>query len=123
MVLVVEGDARGMRVTHAQAKADAYQGAKPGLANRTYEVEVQNAAGVALGTYPLDLSHFDLDPQRVGQPLRVEGDVVRNTQVTALTNVPTLPGMARIAFRKLGQPWGQPTTLATVTAGNAKEVR
>ncbi|MEE2885814.1 MAG: hypothetical protein VX951_00145, partial [Planctomycetota bacterium] len=55
-----------------------------------YQIELLDAGGQVLGSYPLDLSLFDMNPARVGKPLRVQGCQVRDTRVAALANVPYL---------------------------------
>ena len=46
------------------------------------------------------LSRFDLDPTRVGQPLRVEGDVVWETQLAILVSIPYFANAAGLVFRR-----------------------
>ncbi|MEM7205491.1 MAG: hypothetical protein AAF628_34865 [Planctomycetota bacterium] len=98
LVLLVQGDARGLTVSHVFAKADPY--AKPRDRAEAHQVAVLDAAGRELGVYPLDLSPFDLDPARVGQPPRVEGDRVIATRVVALVNVPRLRDGVRLEIRR-----------------------
>jgi len=110
LVLLIEGDARGLRVTHITAKTDPYNpvyGVKP-----AHEVVVYDRNAKVLGRYPLDLSKFDLDPKNVGKPLRVEGCQVIDTKVVVLTNIPWLPNASFLEIEK------GPASLGEVTAAD-----
>lgn len=97
LILLIEGDARGLRVTHVTAKQDPYN---PVHGKTSHEVVVYDGNARVLGRYPLDLSKFDLDPANVGKPLRVEGCEVIDTKVVALANVPWLPNAAFLEIEK-----------------------
>ena len=87
LVLVIEGNAAALRVTAAAPKPDPWGGVPRGLESR-HSIAILAADGSVLGSYPLDLSHFDLDPANIGTGPRVEGCQVVDTQVTALASVP-----------------------------------
>ena len=98
LVLVIEGDAKGLEVTHVTAKADPY--------NRVYgpktshEIALFDRNGTELGRYPLDLSKFDLDPANVGKPVRSEGCTIIESKVVMLTNIPWLPNTSYLEIRR-----------------------
>ena len=98
LILLIEGDAGGLRVTHITAKRDAYN---PVHGSRTpYQVVVHDATHKVLGRYPLDLSNFDLDPNNAGKPLRVQGCEVIDTKVAMLTNIPWFPNASFLEIQK-----------------------
>lgn len=98
LILQVEGDARALQVTRITRKPDPHNPVV-GVSS-AYAVVVQDAAGVELGRYPLDLSRFDLDPARIGQAPRVAGCEVWDARVAMLTNVPDFAGAARLELRR-----------------------
>ncbi len=108
LLLVVEGDANGLRVTHITPKQDPHNPTR-GL-DSEWSVAVLSFDGSELGRFPVDLSQFDLDPARVGQPLRVEGDVVWETQVATLVSIPYFANAEGLVFRR------QRRVVSTVTA-------
>lgn len=98
LVLLIEGDARGLRVAHITAKRDPYNpvyGMK-----QPHEIVLYDQNAQALGRYPLDLSKFDLDPANVGKPLRVQGCEVIDTKVVLLCNIPWLPNASFLEIEK-----------------------
>lgn len=98
LLLVVEGDANGLRVSHITPKQDPHNPTR-GLESE-WSVAVLSFDGSELGRFPVDLSQFDLDPARVGQPLRVEGDVVWETQVATLVSIPYFANAEGLVFRR-----------------------
>ena len=85
LILQVEGDANRLSVTRVTPKKSSY--------NRTsrpspFSIDLLDAAGQTLGSYPLDLSMFDLRPTRAGKPLQVQGCEVRDSRVAVLANIP-----------------------------------
>ncbi len=98
LLLVVEGDANGLRVSHITPKQDPHNPTR-GLESE-WSVTVLSYDGAELGRFPVDLSQFDLDPARVGQPLRVEGDVVWKTQVATLVSIPYFANAEGLVFRR-----------------------
>ena len=97
LVLVIEGDARELQVTAVVAKSEPWGGTPRGLRS-DYSIAVLAADGSVLGSYPLDLSHFDLDPARIGTGPRVEGCRVIDTRVTVLANVPRFRDASGLAI-------------------------
>lgn len=98
LLLVVEGDANSLVVSHITSKQDPYNPTR-GFASE-WSVAVLGSDGSELGRFPVDLSRFDLDPARVGQPLRVEGDVVWETRVATLVSIPYFPDAEGLVFRR-----------------------
>ncbi len=96
LILIVEGDATGLYVSHITAKPDPYNPVRH--SQSTWSVAVIDENGSELGRFPVDLSHFDLDPAHVGQPLRVEGDVVRDTRVATLVSIPRFAEAEELVF-------------------------
>ena len=103
LILQVEGDATALRVTRITKKVDAC-----GLARLAspHEVVIRDAVGGELGRVPLDLSAFDLEPNRAGQPLRVEGCKVLDPHVAMLANVPHWPTAAALEIVSRGRVLG-----------------
>ncbi len=97
LILVVEGDATRLYVSHIAAKPAPYNPVRN--SESTWSVAVIGENGSELGRFPLDLSLFDLDPAHVGQPLRVEGDVVRDTRVATLVSIPRFAEAEELVFR------------------------
>lgn len=98
LVLVIEGDARGLEVTHVTAKADPYNrvfGPKP-----AHEIVLYDRTGTELGRCPLDLSRFDLNPANVGKAVRSEGCTVIDSNVVMLANIPWLPDTSYLEIQK-----------------------
>lgn len=87
LILQIEGNANALRVTRITPKKSGYN---PTSRTSPYQIELLDAGGQVLGSYPLDLSLFDMNPARVGKPLRVQGCEVRDTRVATLANVPYL---------------------------------
>ncbi len=105
LILLIEGDARGLRVTHITAKRDDYN---PVHGDKSpYQVVVHDKNHKVLGRYPLDLSRFDLDPKNVGKPLRVEGCEVIDTKVAMLTNIPWFPNASFLEIERNGVSVGE----------------
>ncbi len=103
LILLIEGDARGLRVTHVTAKKDPYN---PVDGKASHEIVIYDTTARVLGRYPLDLSKFDLDPAHVGKPLRVEGCEVIDTKVVMLASIPWLPNAAALEIEKGAVPVG-----------------
>ena len=78
-------------------------GYNPTRIDSPYQAVLFNRAGRQLGSYAIDLSQFDLDPARVGKPLRVTGCEVRDTKVAAIVNVPYLANARSIEIRRAGR--------------------
>jgi hypothetical protein len=97
LVLVITGDARALQVTAAVRKPDPFGGVPKGLKS-DWSLSLRDAQGKELGSYPLDLSHFDMDPANVGKPPRVVGDTFRSTTVALPVNVPDFPLLDRIVI-------------------------
>lgn len=89
LILQIEGDANGLRVTWITPKQSAYN---PSTRTSPYRIELLDADGMVAGVYPLDLSQFDMNPARVGKPLRVQGCEIRDTRVATIANVAFLAG-------------------------------
>ena len=96
-VLVVEGDRDRLSVTAASHKQDPWAGVPKGFTS-TWTLSIRDAAGAELANVPLDLSKFDLDPARKGQPLKVQGCIVKDPHVAMLTNVPCFANAATYTF-------------------------
>lgn len=105
LVLVVEGDVHGLGITAVVPKPDPFGGVPKGLTS-DWQLDVLAADGAVLGSYPVDLSQFDLDPTRVGKPPAVEGCIVRASRVGMLLNIPDFPGAAELRFTRKGEPKG-----------------
>lgn len=103
LILHVEGDIRRLQVTWITPKKSEYNkvsGTSP------FSVVLLDAAGQELGSYPVDLSRFDLDARNIGKPLRVEGCEVWDTKISTIVNVPYLPAASAVEFRRGAQVLG-----------------
>jgi len=103
LILQIEGDANRLSVTRITPKKSA--------CNRDarvspFRVVLLDAAGQTLGSYPLDLSMFDMNPAQAGKPLRVQGCEVRDTRVAALANVPYFASATALRILRGGQLLG-----------------
>lgn len=105
-VLVVEGTVRALGVTAAVAKPDPWAGVPKGLQS-AWSLAILAADGRELARVPLDLSPFDTDPRRIGQPVSVEGCIVRDSRIVMLVNVPNFAAAARYVFEHRGRPLGE----------------
>ena len=101
LVLVVEGDAAELRVTHITRKQAPYNPVRG--SESSWSVAVLRGDGLELGRFPVDLSKFDLNPAHIGQPRRVEGDVVWDTKVATLVNIPWFADAEQLVFRQQGR--------------------
>jgi hypothetical protein len=101
LVLIVQGDARELRVTGAVAKT-APCGAQPKGLNSDWELRVLSPSGSVLHSQPLDLAAFDMDPAHAGLPDRASGCVVRSTHVAMLVSVPAFAQATIIEFAYKG---------------------
>jgi hypothetical protein len=121
LVLVVTGDARQLQIEAAVRKPDPFGGVPKGLISQ-YRLSIRDGKGVELGSYPLDLSHFDLDPANAGKPLRVTGCTFRSTTVALPVSVPDFPQAASIVIlsgeRQLGATSG--AALQALLAGGGR---
>lgn len=104
LILVVEGDANGLSVTHITTKEEPYSPSR--LPDSDWSLSVRRADGVELGRFPVDVSRFDLSAARVGQGLRVDGDVVWDTRVATLVSIPRFAGAAELVFHRQGRRIG-----------------
>ena len=104
LILQIEGDANGLRIVRITKKVDpvGYQVEQ----QTSHRVVLLAADGIELGSVPLDLSHFDLDPAHVGRGPKVEGCIVRDTNVGILASVVDHPETARIEIRAGSRPVG-----------------
>ena len=105
LILLIEGDARGLRVSHITAKKAPYNPVRG--AQTPYAVVVHDGNHKVLGRYPLDLSHFDLDAKNVGKPVRVQGCELIDTKVAMLTNIPWFPNASFLEIKKIGVSVGE----------------
>lgn len=95
--LVVTGDRDQLTISHAVAKVDPWAGVPKGLRS-DWLLRIEGRDGALLAAVPLDLSAFDLAPQRKGGPIEVEGCIVRDPRVAMLVNVPRFAAAANYAF-------------------------
>jgi hypothetical protein len=96
-VLVVDGDRDQLGITAANHKQDPWAGVPKGFTS-AWSLSIRDAAGAELANVPLDLSKFDLDPAHKGQPLRVQGCIVKDSHVAMLANVPCFASAASYVF-------------------------
>jgi hypothetical protein len=85
--LVVQGDRDQLAITHAVGKDDPWAGVPKGLQSN-WRLRIHHRDGSLLAEVPLDLSAFDLAPERKGGPIEVEGCIVRDPRIAMLVNVP-----------------------------------
>lgn len=97
--LVVQGDRDQLTITHAVAKDDPWAGVPKGLTS-SYLLRISGADGALLAELPIDLSAFDLAPQRKGGKIEVEGCVVLDPHVTTLVNAPRFAAAQSYSFAR-----------------------
>lgn len=95
LLLVVSGDRKQLSVDHVVAKPDPWQGTR---LDSPYRIRVVAIDGHVLGSYPVDLSAFDLRPDSAGRGIAVQGCKVVDTMVHALVSIPHHPDAARLEF-------------------------
>jgi hypothetical protein len=98
-VLVVEGDRNALTITHANAKPDPWGGVPKGFTSE-WQLTIRDAAGALLATVPLDVSPFVTSEAGQGQPVRVEGCIVRDSRIGMLVNVPRFAEAASYTFSR-----------------------
>ncbi|MBL8727411.1 MAG: hypothetical protein JNM25_03195 [Planctomycetes bacterium] len=118
-VFVVQGDRDQLTVTHVNAKADPWAGVPKGLRS-DWLLRVRGADGALLATVPLDMSAFDLAPERKGGEVEVEGCIVRDPKVAMLVNVPRFVGAASYTFVRR-EPNGE-VPLGLVTGDRVRDL-
>jgi hypothetical protein len=94
---VVQGDRSQLTITHAVAKPDPWAGVPKGFSSE-WSLSIRDARGGELARVPLDLTKFDLQPERQGKPVVVEGCIVRDSKVAMLANAPAYPTAASYVF-------------------------
>lgn len=104
LILQVEGDASGLRISRITAKADACGVLR---LESDHQIVVRAADGSEIARYPLDLRMFDLDPAHVGAPLHVEGCRVVETRVATLASIPNWPDAAGLELLHGGRIVGR----------------
>jgi hypothetical protein len=105
-VLVVEGDRDRLAITHAARKPDPWAGVPQGFAS-DWTLAIRDAGGRVLVELPIDVSKFDTGALRKGQPVRVEGCVVRDARIAMLVNVPWFAAAATYEFARTGDAGGR----------------
>ncbi|MGE3171443.1 MAG: hypothetical protein AB7O97_02380 [Planctomycetota bacterium] len=115
VVFVIEGDVRALRITAAVPKDAPWAGVPKGLVSE-FALVAHDAAGNELQRVPIDLSKFETDPAKVGQPDKVEGCEVRSSRIGVLLNAPRLPAAATYTILR-----GK-TVLGTATAAAVAEL-
>ena len=103
-ILLVEGDARALRVTHVFAKPSAYQRTK---AKSRWQVVVYDGDSREIGRYPMDLSAFDLNPNHVGKATEAHGCEVIERKVNALVNIPDHADASFLVLEHNGRTVGE----------------
>jgi len=114
-VLVVEGDRDRLSITHASHKADPWAGVQKGLSSN-WSLSILDDKGAELSVVPLDMSKFDLEPARKGQPVRVEGCEVHDARIAMIANVPSLAAASAYVFTR-----GE-TTVGTIDATTVNQL-
>ena len=97
LILHIEGSVRALSIEHITPKPSGYNVVRT---QSPYTIELLDGTGTLLGSYPLDLSAFDLAPERVGAELRVEGCQVIDPNIVTLANVPYFETLASLRIRK-----------------------
>lgn len=90
-VLVIEGDRTGLAITHASHKEADWGGVPKGLRS-DWRLSIRDGKGTELQQVPLDLSAFDLRPERQGKGVQVQGCMVKDARVGLLASVPCVEG-------------------------------
>jgi hypothetical protein len=105
-VLVVEGDRDRLAITHAVRKPDPWAGVPQGFAS-DWMLTIRDAAERVLAEVPIDVSKFETGALQKGQPLRVEGCIVKDARIAMLVNVPWFASAATYEFSRSGDASGR----------------
>ncbi len=117
--LVIEGDRDQLSISHARAKGDPWAGVPKGLQSE-WLLRVRAADGAVLAEVPLDMSAFDLAPERKGKAIEVEGCIVRDPHVAMLVNVPRFAAAADYTFVRHER--GRDVPLGVVTGAQVRDL-
>ena len=98
LILQVEGDVTSPEVMWITPKKAAYNPVRG--TQSEFQLELLDGLGRVLGSYPLDLTHFDLNPANIGKPLKVHGCEVRDTKIATIVNVPFLVAATSLRIRR-----------------------
>jgi len=120
-VLVVEGDRTALSITHANLKADPWAGVPKGFAS-AWKVTVRDARGETLAEVPLDVSAFATSAAEQGQPVQVEGCIVRDSRIGILANVPAFAAAASYTFTRDGQNGVEQIVLGQVGGDRVRQL-
>ncbi|HEX5051638.1 MAG TPA: hypothetical protein VFZ65_07705 [Planctomycetota bacterium] len=118
-VLVVEGDRDRLTITSANAKTDPWAGVPVGFAS-DWTLCVRDGGGAVLAEVPLDLTPFATSRAEKGQPVQVQGCIVRDSRIAMLVSVPRFDTAASYTFSH--RDAGADRTLGTVTGDAVREL-
>jgi hypothetical protein len=118
-VLVVQGDRDQLTVTHANAKVDPWAGVPKGQRS-DWLLRIHGGDGALLAEVPLDMSAFDLRPERKGGKIEVEGCIVNDPKVAMLVSVPRFVAATSYTFVRR-EPAGL-VPLGTVTGDRVRDL-
>ncbi|MEO6596440.1 MAG: hypothetical protein ABIP94_16945 [Planctomycetota bacterium] len=119
-VLVVEGDRDQLNITHASAKPAPWAGVPVGFTS-DWTLTIRDARGELLAEVPLDVTSFATSALEKGQPLQVQGCIVRDSHIAMLVNVPRFDEAASYTFvRSTGR--ADQTALGTTPGDRVREL-
>ncbi len=96
LVLQLEGNVKGLKVTWITPKQSGFNRTK---SKSDFAVDLLDAAGRKLGTYAVDLSHFDTNPANIGKAIRVQGCEVLDSKIATIVNVPWFATLTSLQIR------------------------
>ena len=96
LILQLEGNVTALNVTWITPKRSGYNRTKH---QGKFAVDLLDANGGQIGTYPIDLSRFDRNPGNIGKRIRVEGCEVLDTRIVTIVNVPWSEKLASLRIR------------------------
>ncbi len=120
LILQVEGDARALAVVRITPKPDPCGRA---VFQSEFQAVVRDVAGAELGSVPIDMRGFDMDPAHVGNGIRVEGCALTDTRVAMLVSVPRWPNAGSIEIRRNATVLGRIAGVDLTALVRAGEVR
>ena len=99
LVLILQGNAKELQITHAVAKSSPWGGPVKGIKS-DFALVIVGDDDRQLRAVPIDLSMFLTDPARIDAPVVVTGCRVRSPKIGVLLNIPRLPAARRYELRR-----------------------
>ncbi len=119
-VLVVDGDRDQLDIRHASRKVEPWAGVAKGFTSE-WTLSIHDDRGALLAEVPIDVTPFAVGVAEKGQPVRVEGCIVRDAHIAMLVNVPRFAAAATYTFARGAGAAGR-VLLGTATGAHVREL-